>query len=520
MNTSPKEETKTALIRSISSPKQGAVITASLIINIIIDGKQYRFLKDDGANINAISYRHKSLLCEWRKKRSQPLTVHYANDSNEKVHKYYENIPIQFADVNGLPTEFLTYQENSFEELSLPKGIDGILGMPWHTQLDVSVKYRKRSINFPIKNIQTNWSVLSDKQKTELKANPIAHISAESEELPSKETMLRQALAMDGCVELLSHKQMRKVIKRSQKGKELPVYMAYVNKIRSRSEKDTLLEEAILKKMDKDVIDEDIEEATPEGYVLPHLKSTGNDKADEMLYKYKDILKLDLGALAKRKNEGIRGEHIDMDIKLKENVKIPNKAPYRMSPLELQLLQKTLTKYLDLGFIEESISPYGAPVLFAPTKTPGKMRFCIDYRALNEVTIDNATPLPRIDDCLDQIVGSKIFTTIDLNSGFYQVRVNPEDQEKTAFNCRYGHYEWKVMPMGLKGSPPVFQAFLNKIFRPYLDQFVCVYIDDLIIFSKSPEEHLKHVNTVLDLLRENALSVNVKKSFFRKRQNT
>ena len=453
-------------------------------------------------------------MSEWRKKRSQPLTVHFANDSNEQIHKYYENVPIQFADINGLPTEFLTYQTNSFEELSLPKGIDGILGMPWHTQLDVSVKYRQRSINFPLKNIHTNWSVLSKKQTAKLEANPIAHISAESEELPSKETMLRQALAMDGCVELLSCKQMRRVIKRSQKGKELPVYMAYVNKIRSRDEKDALLEEAILKRLDKDVTEEDIEESTPDGYVLPHLKSTGDAKADEMLYKYRDILKLDLGALAKRKNEGLRGEHIDMDIKLKEDAKIPNKAPYRMSPLELQLLQKTLTKYLDLGFIEESISPYGAPVLFAPTKTPGKMRFCIDYRALNEVTIDNSTPLPRIDDCLDQIIGSKIFSTIDLNSGFYQVRVNPKDQEKTAFNCRYGHYEWKVMPMGLKGSPPVFQAFLNKIFRPHLDKFVCVYIDDLIIFSKSPEEHLEHVNTVLKLLRDNALSVNVKKSFF------
>jgi hypothetical protein len=95
------------------------------------------------------------------------------------------------------------------------------------------------------------------------------------------------------------------------------------------------------------------------------------------------------------------------------------------------------------------------------------MRFCIDYRALNEVTITDATPLPRIDDCLDQITGSEIFTTLDLNSGFYQVRMKKDAQEKTAFNCRYGHYEWKVMPMGLKGSPAAFQSFLNKIFRKH-----------------------------------------------------
>ena len=168
---------------------------------------------------------------------------------------------------------------------------------------------------------------------------------------------------------------------------------------------------------------------------------------------------------------------------------------------------------LSLGFIRPSVSPWGAPVLFVKKKD-GSMRLCIDYRELNKVTIKNRYPLPRIDDLFDQLQGASIFSKIDLRSGYHQLKIKPEDVSKTAFRTRYGHYEFLVMPFGLTNAPAAFMDLMNRIFQPYLDQCVVVFIDDILIYSKSKEEHENHLRVVLQLLRENQLYAKFKKCEF------
>uniref|UniRef100_A0A2N9F2L4 RNA-directed DNA polymerase n=1 Tax=Fagus sylvatica TaxID=28930 RepID=A0A2N9F2L4_FAGSY len=181
-----------------------------------------------------------------------------------------------------------------------------------------------------------------------------------------------------------------------------------------------------------------------------------------------------------------------------------SKAPYRMAPAELKELKGQLEELLDKGFIRPSASPWGAPVLFVKKKD-GSMRLCIDYRELNRVTIKNKYPLPRIDDLFDQLQGAQVFSKIDLRSGYHQLKIKSEDIPKTAFRTRYGHYEFLVMPFGLTNAPAVFMDLMNRVFHEYLDRFVIVFIDDILVYSKSLEEHEDHLRIVLQILRDKKL---------------
>ena len=142
------------------------------------------------------------------------------------------------------------------------------------------------------------------------------------------------------------------------------------------------------------------------------------------------------------------------------------------------------------------------------------MRLCVDYRQLNKVTIKNKYPLPRIDDLMDQLVDSRVFSKIDLRSGYHQIKVKGEDIQKTAFRTRYGHYEYSVMPFGVTNAPGVFMEYMNRIFHTYLDRFVVVFIDDILIYSKSEEEHAEHLRVVLQVLKEKKLYTKLSKCEF------
>ena len=166
-----------------------------------------------------------------------------------------------------------------------------------------------------------------------------------------------------------------------------------------------------------------------------------------------------------------------------EPISIP---PYRMAPAELRELKAQLEELLSKGFIRPSISLWGAPVLFVKKKD-GSLRLCIDYRQLNRVTIRNQYPLPRIDELFDQLQGSRVYSKIDLRSGYHQLSVHESDVPKTAFRTHYGHYEFLVMPFGLTNAPAAFMDLMNRVFRPYLDRFVIVFIDDILVYSSSSE---------------------------------
>ncbi|GJU07197.1 putative reverse transcriptase domain-containing protein [Tanacetum coccineum] len=189
------------------------------------------------------------------------------------------------------------------------------------------------------------------------------------------------------------------------------------------------------------------------------------------------------------------------------------RAPYRLAPSEMEELSTQLQELSDKGFIRPSSSPWGAPVLFVKKKD-GSFRMCIDYRELNKLTVKNRYPLPRIDDLFDQLQGSSVYSKIDLRSGYHQLRVRNEDIPKTAFRTRYGHYEFQVMPFGLTNAPAVFMDLMNRVCRPYLDKFVIVFIDDILIYSKTKEEHDVHLRLILELLKKEELYAKFSKCDF------
>jgi len=188
-------------------------------------------------------------------------------------------------------------------------------------------------------------------------------------------------------------------------------------------------------------------------------------------------------------------------------------APYRMASAELVELKKQIEELLGKKFIRPSTSPWGAPILLVKKKD-GSSRLCVDYRQLNKMTIKNKYPLPRIDDLMDQLHGAAIFSKIDLRPGYHQILVKTDDVQKTAFRSRYGHYEYVVMPFGVTNAPTVFMDYMNRIFRPFLDKFVVVFIDDIVIYSKTHEEHAEHLRVVLDILRKKQLYAKLSKCEF------
>nr|GEU82987.1 putative reverse transcriptase domain-containing protein [Tanacetum cinerariifolium] len=170
----------------------------------------------------------------------------------------------------------------------------------------------------------------------------------------------------------------------------------------------------------------------------------------------------------------------------------------------MQELSNQLQELVNRGFIRPSTSAWGAPVLFVQKKDES-FRMCINYRELNKLTINNHYPLPRIDDLFDQLQGSSVYSKIDLRSGYHQPRVRDEDIPKTAFRTRHGHYEFQVMLFGLTNAPAVFMDLMNCVCKPYLDIFVIVFIDDILIYSSNKEEHANHLRIILELLRKENL---------------
>ncbi|GBC13386.2 retroviral-like aspartic protease 1 [Rhizophagus irregularis DAOM 181602=DAOM 197198] len=242
------------------------------------------------------------------------------------------------------------------------------------------------------------------------------------------------------------------------------------------------------------------------------------DWTDEI--KYKDLEKLqekELKDLVKEYEDiCIYGDKkisktniVKCNIRLKDETPINQKA-YRESTENREIIKREIDKMLKEEIIQESCSPWSSPVVIVNKKT-GDKRFCIDFRKINQMTITDAYPLPRIDDLLEKFRVAKWFTTIDLASGYWQIEMEEEDKEKTAFICSQGLYEFNVMPFGLKNAPAIFQRTMNKIFKEYLDKFMNVYIDDIIIYSKNWNEHLQHIKIVLEELRKTNMMLKLKK---------
>ena len=204
---------------------------------------------------------------------------------------------------------------------------------------------------------------------------------------------------------------------------------------------------------------------------------------------------------------------VDFGIELHPDTSPISITPHRMAPVELQELRVQLLELLDKGFIRPSTSPWGALVLVAKKKDM-TLQLCIDYRQLKRVTIKNRYPLPRIDYLFDQLRGERVYSKINLGTGYHQLKVRETDIPKTAFRTSYGHFEFTVMPFGLMNVLATFMDLMHRVFQPYLDQFVVVFVDDILIYSQLEWEHEYHLRIVLQLLRDHHLYAKFSKCEF------
>jgi hypothetical protein len=240
-------------------------------------------------------------------------------------------------------------------------------------------------------------------------------------------------------------------------------------------------------------------------YTVYHLKGTSMEDI-QIVNEYPNVFPDELLGMPPERD-------IEFIIELLPGTTPIAKRSYRMGVNELVELKKQIRELLDKGYVRPSSSPWGALVLFVEKKDRIQ-RMCIDYRSLNEVTIKNKYPLPRIDDIFDQLKGACVFSKIDLRSGYHQLRIRHSDIPKTAFVTCYGLYEFTVMSFGLTNAPAYFMYLMNKVFMEYLDKFVVVFIDDILIFSKNEEDHEEHLRLVLQKLREHQLYAKFSKCEF------
>ena len=240
------------------------------------------------------------------------------------------------------------------------------------------------------------------------------------------------------------------------------------------------------------------------------------DLTNEQQKKFEELMKRNIDIFAKDKNDLGKTDVTKHEIDI-GNAKPIKQRAYQTGPKEKQIIKEEVDKMLKKGVIRKSKSPWSSPVVLVKKKD-GETRFCIDYRKLNGITKTDNHPLPRIDDTIDTLQGMKYFTTVDCASGYWQVIMNEQDKEKTAFITHEGLYEWNVMPFGLCNAPATFQRLMQEVLDDLIYTKVLVYIDDIIIYSKTFEQHLQDIEEVFGKLKKAMLKLKLEKCDFIKNE--
>src|ERR1044071_3973262 len=237
----------------------------------------------------------------------------------------------------------------------------------------------------------------------------------------------------------------------------------------------------------------------------------GNLKEDQH-YQLHDLLTNNIDLFAQSLAD-LEQSNVEEHVIITEDVPPIKKRAYKTAPKENDFIKNEIDEMLEQDLIQPSTSPWSFPVVVVKKKN-GKFRFCVNYKPLNDVTKKDNYPLPRINEILDSLKDAKWFTTLDLASGYWQIKVKEEHQEKTAFITKFGLFEFKVMPFGLCNAPATFQRIINKILGTSIEKYVMVYLDDVIIYSHTFEEHLKHLEEVLNRIHEANLRLKAEKCYF------
>jgi hypothetical protein len=466
-----------------------------IVINGTIDNWPAKSLLDSGASGNFLTRQ----FVNEANIQTTPMTTKLIRLANGKLLKANEAVLDLDVQIKG------KIVKNSFIVLDqLNNGNDAILGIPWLEKADPVISFKNRTISFKDEQPQ----LIGDQVVKPINHQPLNQFSAyesnRSNRTSTESERIKQSLSP------VNRKQRRLKLLNP-----LPLDLNSLTKSELWNNEVELEPGDVILMINITEIQEQqhnpvtisqLNKVTVE-QIIEQLPSV----AKSIVNEFQDVFPEELPQGLPQKREA------DLRIHLIPGSAPPTRAPYRMSTTELAELKKQLDKLLQNGFIKPSLSPYGAPVLFVRKKT-GEMRMCIDYRALNKITIKNSYGLPRISELLDQIRGAKYFTTLDLNSGYHQLRVQGNDTHKTAFRTRYGLYEFTVVPFGLTGAPAAFMKFVQSLFHHLLDQSVVVFVDDILIYSKTEIEHTKHVKEVLNILRRNKLYAKLPKcQFFQSR---
>jgi len=370
-----------------------------------------------------------------------------------------------------------TYAD-SLDFVSIPLvGYDAILGMSWLHQHNPEIDWREKCIRFRDERRDRHELVAKSVASPAKSVHSAIVGSAQRPVIPPAKEPCGKLL-----LNLISSKQLKHQVRTKQLEFSCLVYPQDVYSLLLPESGGSPTSELHVNAVSSSITTEDL---------LSGLRKTAVEK-------HRDVFPDDLPPGLPPSRE------VDHKIELVPGSRPTSRPTFRMSAWELAELKKQLEELVKAGFIQPSKSPFGAPILFVKKKD-GTMRMCIDYRALNEITVKNKYALPRVDELFDRLQGAHFFSKIDLRSGYHQIRIDPADVPKTAFRTRYGHFEFLVLPFGLTNAPATFMHLMNETFRAQLDDFVIVFLDDILIYSRTLEEHERHVRIVLDTLRREKL---------------